>query len=130
MSLKQSVRRWLDLVVGRFLSLPANGSLVHAVGGSSGLIMTEAYPVSSLAVAETDSDINTLRQTQTQFIDMRTTELWVLTAGTWSVSTYGGDQTFLRANTLCYSTPTGKMYYCDSYLRLSRVNLTTGSNPM
>lgn len=130
MALKQSVRHWLNLVVSRFLSLPENGSLIHATGGSSGLIMTEAYPVTALTVAETDSEVSNFQQSETRFIDIRTMTLWEKVSGNWYSRLYGGDQPFLRANTLCHSRPTGKMYYCDSYLRMSRVNLTTGSNPM
>lgn len=130
LSLKNSVMGWLNTIVDRLLTLPDNGPLVHAVGGGSGLQMSVAAPVTMVAVADTDAEVTSLKTTEPYFFDSRTTELWTNESGTWVKRPYNGDEPFLKPETVCFSRINNRMYYCDGFLRMSPVNLTTGSTPM
>jgi|AntDeeMinimDraft_4_1070355.scaffolds.fasta_scaffold17010_2 hypothetical protein len=125
----QAVERWLSLILNRFSELPSNGALIHSAGNSSGLAMNEAYPISQFPVAETNAEVTNLQSLTAKFVDARTSTLWINDGSGWVSSGYNGSDSMLQPGTLCYSPPTGKMYYCDHYLRMIRANMTTGSTP-
>lgn len=125
--INNSVQRIFDAlskVTNVFTRIPDNGGLQLSVGGGVGMAYHSAYPMSILAVAETDTEVTELQASTTRFVDARTTELWTTDGSGWSTETYGGDRSFLRPKTLCFSPPNGRVYYCDGFLRLTQVSLT------
>jgi len=128
-SLHLTVQRWLTKVVARVNGVPANGALINTVGNGSGLELSAARPISRLAVGDTDAEISALQQTQTQVMDSRSTTLWVKSGSTWSGALYAGTGALLRPSTLCASLPNRRIYYCDAFMRLTQVRLTTDPTP-
>lgn len=119
----------LDSIVAKFNAIPRDARTLALKGGDA-MTFIPSMPISLCAIAETDAEVESLKDSETRFIDYRTTTLWEKTGETWASSGYSGQSTFLRPHTFVRSPWSQKMYFCDGYMRLSKVNLTTDPTPV
>lgn len=124
--IKANLKKLTDVLV-----VPTGDASPLAIGeGGKVMSLVPASPMSVCAVAETDEEVTSLKTSETRFVDFRTTVVWEKTGGIWASRGYNGQEAFLRPYTFIRSPWSKKMYFCDGFLNLSKVNLDPNPTPL
>lgn len=119
----------LKAITDLFANIPTVTQTLVCASGNKPMHFQPARPVSTCAIADTDAEVTSLQSSEVRFIDSRDTVLWENPGTGWVSRQYVGDESFLRPHTLVRSPWSGRVYYCDGFMRLTRANLTTSPTP-
>lgn len=76
-------------------------------------------------MAATDDEVTAIRAAFTTYIDTRTLLYWTWNGSTWGSVAWTGQSGAWRKNSLVSSTQTHRMFYLDTNLTVTEVDLTS-----